>query len=294
MARPERNTVDYFPHYISNGKKMFFIEQTYGNDGYATWFKLLEMLSATEHHFLNLNNEIDLMYISAKCRVSEDVLNSIIIDLCKLGEFNTNAWTQKILWSDKFIGSIQDAYIRRNNNCMTFESLCKHLLGLGITLTELPIKKTNSNTQSKVKDTIKKENKEAAQSEIEIFPTFKNFYDLYQKKIDPELAERSWNKISQKEKEEIMKYIPLYIASEPDKQFRRNPSVFINKKTWQNEIIDKSSTSGSRIPQEPDKGWINTVGKDKELYQEACKTWRDNGWSYVQVPGSTVRRWQKT
>lgn len=144
----------------------------------------------------------------------------------------------------------------------------------------------------KSKEEEKKE--ESAQTEIEIFPTFQNFYDLYQKKVDRDLAEKSWNKVSQRGKEEIMKYIPLYIASEPDKQYRRNPSVFINKKTWQNEIIDKSNNSGSKIPQEPDKGWINTVGKDKDLYQAACKIWRDNGWAYVQVPGSTVRRWQKT
>ena len=42
MARPERRNVDYFPHYLSEGKKMYLIEHKYGNDGYAVWFKVLE------------------------------------------------------------------------------------------------------------------------------------------------------------------------------------------------------------------------------------------------------------
>ncbi len=69
MARPERKTVDYFPHYISDGKKMFYIQQKYRNDGYATWFKVLESLALTDNHYLDLNTEMDLMFLSAKCMV---------------------------------------------------------------------------------------------------------------------------------------------------------------------------------------------------------------------------------
>jgi hypothetical protein len=165
MARPERNTIDYFPHYISDGKKMFFIETKYKNDGYATWFKLLEMISATEYHFLNLNNESDLMYVSAKCGVAEETLISIINDLCKLGEFNKIAWDKKIIWNDKFIESIQDAYSRRNNKCMTFEGLCKHLLSYGITLSVLDSEKKDSNPQSKVKKSKEEKSKEEKSKE---------------------------------------------------------------------------------------------------------------------------------
>lgn len=84
------------------------------------------------------------------------------------------------------------------------------------------------------------DNEEGSQKEIEVFPTFQDFYDLYDKKVDPHLAIRAWNKISQKHREEIMEYIPRYIAAEPKKEFRRNPSVFLNNKTWQNEIINKA------------------------------------------------------
>ena len=47
MARPERNNVDYFPFYCEDGNKMFYLEETYGNDGFATFIKLLRELAKT-------------------------------------------------------------------------------------------------------------------------------------------------------------------------------------------------------------------------------------------------------
>ena len=61
----------------------------------------------------------------------------------------------------------------------------------------------------------------------------------------------------------------------------------------ENMKAESNGASTKGIPQEPDKGWINTVGKDKELYQQACKIWRGNGWSFRQIEGSAVRRWLK-
>lgn len=169
MARPERNTVDYFPHYISDGKKMFFIEHKYGNDGYASWYKILESLSSTEFHYLDLKNDSDLMYLSAKCRIDEIKLIQIIDDLVKLGEFNPILWREKILFSEKFIESINDAYARRNNKCITLYGLCKHLLSLcRISNTETKIidEKKDINTQSKVEYNKPKETKEDETKEI--------------------------------------------------------------------------------------------------------------------------------
>jgi len=153
MARPERKTVDYFPHYISDGKKMFYIQQKYGNDGYATWFKILESLASTENHFLNLNSEMDIMFLSAKCMIKKDVLLDIINDLCTLQEIDEFLWMNKIIYSHKFMESIQDAYARRSNKCITYEGLCIQLKGLCTTINRLSYEKKYINTQSKVKDT---------------------------------------------------------------------------------------------------------------------------------------------
>jgi hypothetical protein len=160
MARPQRNTVDYFPHILGEGKKMFYIEQKYGNDGYATWYKILEKLGGTENHFLNLNKEEEVMFLASKCRVEESMLILIIEDLVKIGVFDKDLWDSKVIWCQQFVDSISDAYKKRNNKCITLEGLGILLEGLGI---RKPLKsnlKVSVNTQSIVKDSIVNKSKE--------------------------------------------------------------------------------------------------------------------------------------
>lgn len=130
MARPQRHTVDYFPFYCGEGKSNYYIEQKYGNDGFATWIKLLRELASSENHYIDLNDEVQIMFLSAKCKVEQIKLESIIIDLCKLGEFDSELWTEfRILFSEKFVESIEDAYRKRSNEIITKNSLFR-LLGL--------------------------------------------------------------------------------------------------------------------------------------------------------------------
>ena len=160
MARPERNNVDYFPFMCEDGNKMFYIEETYGNDGFATFVKLLRELAKTNYHFLDLSKPTTLMFLSAKCKVSKETLLSIINDLVDLGKFDATLWSEnKVIWCQDFVDSIQDAYIRRNNKCITFDGLLLHLTSLGIRKPSNGSKKGNKNPQSKVEDSKEEENK---------------------------------------------------------------------------------------------------------------------------------------
>ena len=66
---------------------------------------------------------------------------------------------------------------------------------------------------------------------------FEKFWNLYDKKQDRIKCERKWNNLKVKEQEECIKNLPAYILSTPDKQFRKNPSTYLNNKSWENEII---------------------------------------------------------
>ena len=99
--------------------------------------------------------------------------------------------------------------------------------------------------QLKSIDSIDKQiNKE--QLTIDIYPTFDDFWNLYDNKHDKQDCLTKWNKLTQKEKEDIMQYLPTYINSTPDKQYRKHPKTFLKNKSWQNEIITiKQSTSNA-------------------------------------------------
>jgi hypothetical protein len=161
MARVEKNTVDYFPHLVSEGKKMFFIEQKYGNDGYVVWWKILEKLATTDFHFLNLGDEAEIMYLASKCRVSEEKLLNIINDLVKMSAFNKQLWQEaKIIWSDTFIENIVDAYERRKNKCIDLDTLCTHLKSKCILKPTFVLHDVYINTQSRVEETKVDESRE--------------------------------------------------------------------------------------------------------------------------------------
>jgi hypothetical protein len=168
MARPTRNDVDYFPFICKEGKGMFVIEEKYGNNGFATWIKILRSLATTNFHYLNLSDPSEKMFLSAKCKVSQSVLESIIDDLINLGEFDRDLWVDfSILYSEKFIEGIKDAYSKRNNNPLTKDELLSHLLSLGMNKPSKSIPKPSNTTlkgvdnpQSKVKHSIVKEKKE--------------------------------------------------------------------------------------------------------------------------------------
>lgn len=128
MARPIKYNVDYFPHYISNGKKMSVLQSRYGNNGYAVWFKILEQLAQTDFHYLDLNNSLDLHYLANNvCLVGEDVLLKILNDLAEFGEINSELWAFKIVWSEKFMISISDAYKRRECKTKDLTGLLQHI-----------------------------------------------------------------------------------------------------------------------------------------------------------------------
>lgn len=170
MARQEQNNVDYFPFLCKEGKAMFYIEHKYGNDGYATWIRLLRQLAVTNYHYLNLSEYSELMFLSSKCKISEQKLKEIITDLVNIGEFHKELWEQNsIIFSEKFIENIKDAYARRKNKCINMYTLCKHLSALGVQseyINRINVPKNDNNvdknTHSKVEyskvDNSKKDN----------------------------------------------------------------------------------------------------------------------------------------
>lgn len=77
-------------------------------------------------------------------------------------------------------------------------------------------------------ETIEQLNKEQA---------FNEFWDLYDKKINPTKCKPKFLKLSDKDRKLIMEYIPKYKLSQPNKKFRKDPLTFLNNDGWLDEII---------------------------------------------------------
>lgn len=227
---------------------MFFIEQKYGNDGYATWYKIIEKLGSTENHYLNLNKEEEILYLAAKCRVSEIILISIINDLVKIGVFDKELWDAKIIWSQQFIESIEDAYKKRNNKCITLPGLRVLLLSLRILKHNKSELKVRGNTQSIEEKRIEEEIKE---KEPLIYPfqseKFLTIWDVLSK-------QKKWRKkpssalqmnlkiLSRYPEDTAIKMMEYSIAGEYQGIFEPKKNNSIDKKSNLEQTLDAART----------------------------------------------------
>ena len=86
------------------------------------------------------------------------------------------------------------------------------------------------------------ENEDVIENKVEIYPTFEDFWELYDKKTgNKSLIKPKFDKLPQKIKEKIIDYLPNYLDSTPDKAYRKNPQTFLNNKSWEDEIITKKN-----------------------------------------------------
>jgi hypothetical protein len=113
MARPIKQTVDYFPHQCVHSKTMYILETKYGNNGYSFWFKLLEILGNTPNHFIDCRNNGTGEYLQAKTHLDEVTTVEILDLLAKLQAIDPELWSIKVIWCQNFVEGIADVYINR-------------------------------------------------------------------------------------------------------------------------------------------------------------------------------------
>ena len=114
MARKKKNHVDYFPHDTHQSKAVRTISKTYGNDGYAFYYKLRELLGRTENYNYDLSKSIDWLDFIGEMDVEEQRAQELIEFLVTIGELDKELWNEeKRLWSNSLIEDISDVYDKR-------------------------------------------------------------------------------------------------------------------------------------------------------------------------------------
>ena len=98
---------------------------------------------------------------------------------------------------------------------------------------------------------------------------FDVFWDAYDKKIGTKKCETLWKRLSDKDRLDIMAYIPKYILSQPDKQFRKHPQTFLNNRAWEDEIIDNQKR------QQPTRSQPNKPNRMAEFAEQSTQ-WGDD------------------
>jgi hypothetical protein len=247
MTRPRKQTVDYFPHSCNHGQTMFILEQRYGNDGYAFWFKLLELLGKAQGHYLDLEKIAALEFLASTTRVVPDICVEILNLLARLEAIDPELWESKIIWSDNFVNGITDAYRNRVlETPMRPDNLRK----------KPPISPVSDGDNPQIKLKESKENKPPLPPKG-VSNGFDSFWLAYPKKIGKGAAMKKWDGLKRLGR---LPPLPDLIAAverqktwdqwqKDEGQYIPNPATWLNQSRWE----DEQTTGGPQWIQELSK-----------------------------------------
>jgi len=248
MSRGPRHDVDYFPHECIHGRKMHIIETKYGNDGYAIWFKLLEQLGMANYHYLDVSDEMNLMFLVSTFKVDEEKALSVLDTLSKLGAIDKFLYEEhQIIYSQKFVESVKDAYRKRKSQIIEYSAL---LIKLGIkssqsggSLTQVAVKQAEvipKEEKSKVKK--RKEDDEERVSE-DVFIDIEIIFKNYLKNERLKKAITGSQKISISELEDYLKEFVKKLKTEG--KFSKTDADFkIHFASWLKIQVKNKKTNG--------------------------------------------------
>jgi hypothetical protein len=232
MTRPRKQEVDYFPHYCDHGKVLFILENHFKNDGYAVFYKIIELLARTEGHCYDCSKAENWEYLLSRMGTSEETVKSVIEKLVSMDVIDAALWGERRIWMQSFVDSISLVYGRRASGLP---------IKPGLLHTETPLNGINDNInpQSKVKE-----------SKVNIYPQeFLRFWNAYPNKKDKTDAFKAWKKhngtmpgidvlLSAIEKQK------LWRARASPGEFRpewKHPATWINKGSWADEVDVKKT-----------------------------------------------------
>lgn len=109
----------------------------------------------------------------------------------------------------------------------------------------------NRTTSEQRVNTLKeyKEDEELKKEETNTCFSFDDFWKMYAKSADKIKCQKLYDKITEKEREDIKVKLPIYLSTIKDKKFQKNPHTYLYGKCW-NDIDDVSEMQNEDESQE--------------------------------------------
>jgi hypothetical protein len=107
------------------------------------------------------------------------------------------------------------------------------------------------------------------------WPTFQDWWDLYDHKADRKKCEKKWGKLSQVDKEKAMQHTERYVATtftDGTYPSRRHPSTYLNNENWHDEALIRPIT-----PNRANGSGQSSSEKKREIIQSIVDKSRNDG-----------------
>jgi hypothetical protein len=211
----------YFSHdYNSrNDEKIKFLIRKHGLLGYGLFWSIIEDL------YNNANAlRTDYEGIAYDYRIDVSIVTSVINDfdlfVFDAEYFGSLSVQKRIDERDSKSVKARESAHKRWTNANAMQSQCE-----GNAIKERKGKEINEKKVNKVNI---------------IDEQFEEFWDLYDYKKSRDKAEKAWKTLNKEEKALALQHAPVYAQSTPDKQFRKHPTTYLNNKSFNDEIIERT------------------------------------------------------
>jgi len=275
VARPQKQTVDYFPHDTdaSDGKTLTIIQSKYGNDGYAFWFKLLQLLGKTPGHYYDFRKPAAWEFLLAKTHQNdagkaEDILKTLVV----LDAIDAELYAHGVIWCEKFVDRVADAYVRTVNGAPQRPGFLVNVGDKGVSVPDNNVSANrNSENATEIPQTKLKETKLkdiyivifTLWNEQKVVLVHKKLTNDMKRAIDTTLKEHSQEEISQaiRNYAEILKGDQYYFKySWTLKDFlKRGLEKFLDLKIAQQNYLEKGGAHGRVETKQPKQERVRPI-----------------------------------
>lgn len=103
------------------------------------------------------------------------------------------------------------------------------------------LKRNEVETETESETEVETESEMSKESKIVLFDSW---WNLYKKKVGRDKSLKKWITLSFDEINKCLDVVTAYEKSNPDKQFQKDPTTYLNGKHWEDEIIIKNNNNG--------------------------------------------------
>ena len=120
MGRLRKQAVESFQHSAGANPTVSNLEYEWGNDGYAFWYKLQELLCRSDGHYYDCNAPGNMESLAFLSHLEEEKAEKILSKLAKLNEIDRDLWEKKrVIWCQSLVDGLQRTYSKRANDLPT-------------------------------------------------------------------------------------------------------------------------------------------------------------------------------
>jgi hypothetical protein len=219
---------------VKHGRTLFILEQKYGNDGYAFWFKLLELLGDTENHFYDCSTPASFVFLQAKVnQQDEEKALDILNILSDLKAIDPELWKSRIIWSDNFVNNIKLTYVNRRRDIPPKPvTTCRYPVKGGLTTCRNPV------SPRVERDNYSQESlNEMKLNEMKDIERFEIFWKAWPRKVAKPAAMKAFKKIKEKNLDRLIKAIDKQKKSKQwqTTEYIPHPATWLNNERWNDE-----------------------------------------------------------